>query len=188
MNTNSNQGTLDLNNTTETQNNVTVLPPVLEPKKRVRKPLSEEEKAERAAAEKAKRKEIRQEVVKELLASMNEAERAAATDGFSDEFFSMQEKVAELVDIRYKAFKKSTKGTKKPRKAFDVLDYLKRKMSEIAFDLMHTEFKSKKTGEVRKLSFTIDQWKEAGEFGFLNPKRRETRVRKSKADKVAETK
>lgn len=188
MSTNSNQqGTLDLN--TETTSNVTVLPPVLEPKKRNRKPLSEEEKAKRVAAEKAKKKEIRQEVVKEILSTMNETERAAATDGFSDEFFSMQEKVSELVDERYKAFRKTNKtAVKKPRKAFDVVDYLKRKLSELAHDLMHIEFKSKKTGEVRKLEFNIDQWKEAAEHGFFNPTRRAPRIRKTKAEKTSETK
>lgn len=178
----------NINDKNNTDNNVTVLPPVLEPKKRVRKPLTPEQKAERAAAEKAKRKEIRKEVVKELLAPMSDHERAEATDGISDAFFALQERVGELVDERYATFKKSTKGTKKPRKAFDVLDYLKRKMSEIAFDLMNTEFKSKKTGEVRKLSFTIDQFKEASEFGFFNPKRRETRVRKAKETQTPEQK
>ncbi len=66
MNTNSNN-----TNTTETVQTVTVLPPVLEPKKR--KPITEAQKAERAAKKaafeaevKKKTLELRKEVSKEF--------------------------------------------------------------------------------------------------------------------------
>lgn len=173
------------NNETNTNpvNNVTVLPPVGEPKKR--KPISEEEKAKRAAAEKAKRKELRNSITNDLLSAMNDEERNAVSVPMSDAAFAFQDKVLDAVEEAIKEWKKTAfkvKKTSTPR-TMDVMDILKRKLSEFFYDIINTEYKSKKTGEVRKFpTFTIDQWKEAAEFGFFNPTRRAPRNRKSKAE------